>query len=176
LKNTYGFEPQGVLTDRIQAGSVLFTSNLFQVSLETFNAVASAMNFGVVASEIFLPADLDDVLWAVTEAKILMGAEFDTDFSSNIRNYVGVLLAQAGIHNVPSVLSFANNTDLESKVPEILNDPEIERVFWEGQQHDKDFLEAANNVRLKHMFEQLRVLPLKTGSTEFVEQILESIA
>jgi hypothetical protein len=175
VKDAFGFEPKSSLMDRIQAGSSLFTSNLFQVSLETFNAVCNAMNFGVVASETFLPADLDDVLWAVTEARLLMGPDFDDDFSSNIQNYVGVLLAQDGIYKAPSVLSWANIQDVESKVPDTLDDVEMERAFWEEQNRDKENLEAENVYKMKQLLAQIRILPLKTGSAEFVDQILKNM-
>jgi len=175
IKDAFGFEPRTALLDRVQAGASLFTSNLFQVSLETFSAVCNAMNFGAVTSEVFLPADLDDVLWGVTEAKLLMGSDFDSDFSSNIQNYVGVLLGQAGFNKAPSILSFASVKDIPDDVPDTLSDPILERAVYEKDQTDKAEIEQWNSAKIADLLSQIRNLPLQTGSTEFIDQIMEGL-
>jgi hypothetical protein len=177
IKSGFGFEPSHDLLDRINAASVLYTSNLFQLSLETFNAVCNSLNFGSVTSETFLPADLDDVLWGVTEARILLGDTFEeTPFSHNIARYVGMLLSEDGIHEAPSVLAFAEYPEEQSMTDEGLeDDPEAFEMYWQDQKAENENLERLNNVKIFALFRQVEELPLKRGSTDFVREAFRNL-
>lgn len=177
IKGTYGFEPSQDLLDRVNAASVLYTSNLFHLSLETFNAVCNAFNLGTVTSETFLPADLDDVLWGITEARVLTGDMFEeTEFSHNIARYVGALLAESGIRKAPSVLGFAEYPEEASVTDEGLgDDPEAYEMYWQDQKAENDNLERINNVKLMALFQQVSALPLKNGSTDVIRQKIQEL-
>ena len=175
LENTYGFEPSSELQDRIQAGCTLFTSNLFHLSLETFAPVCNALNFGTVTSSSFLPPDLDDVLWGVTEARLLLGEVYDEqDFSHNIARYVGTLLSQGGIRKIPRLLQFAEMSEGEDPDLEGTgDDPEMFQAFWDTQQAERDSLELDNRKQILLLMQQLQHLPLTSGSTDFIRERLE---
>jgi len=171
----FGVEMSTPLQDRVQAACALLTSNLFFVSLETFNTVCNALNFGVATNEVFLPSDLDDVLWGVSEARILMGDDFqDTEFSHNVRLYTGCLLSQSGIRRPPSMLAFAEYPEREAANEEsqLQEDPLFAKVNYDQQQTLKQELEADNNVRILLLFRQLAGLPLKQGDVGFIQDVI----
>jgi hypothetical protein len=174
----FGFEPSQGLLDRVNAASSLYTSNLFHLSLETFSAVCNSLNFGTVTSEMFLPADLDDILWGVTEAKVMTGDMFDdTPFSHNIARYVGALLSDEGIRRPPSVLEFAEYPDHEvDEMTGLEDDPEAFELYWQTQDEERGSLEQINHMKVMALFQQIAGLPLKRGSTEAIQQTLSQIA
>lgn len=176
LKTTFGIQPTAELLDKIQAGSALFTSNLFFVSLETFSMICNALNFGVTTSALMTPADLDDVLWGVTEAYALLGEDADNKFSHNIARYVGCLLDDAGVREVPSILQFAELPDQPGSGNSILeDDAEMAKAYYDRQQDDRQTLESANNTKIMLLFRQLAMLPIRNGSTSFIQQVFQRL-
>jgi hypothetical protein len=178
VASTYGFEPSQGLLDRINAASVLYTSNLFHISLETFAAVCNSLNFGTVTSELFLPADLDDVLWGVTEARVLLGDTYDeTPFSHNIARYVGSLLIDEGVRRPPSMLSFAEYPeDQQAEETGLEDDPDAFSLYWKTQDEERNSLERINNAKLVALMQQITALPLKRGNADMIRETLSGLA
>ena len=175
IASEFGINPDPGLQDRIQAACALLTSNLFFVSLETFNTVCNSLNFGVATNEVFLPADLDDVLWGVTEARILLGDDFKDDgFSHNVRLYTGCLLSQSGVSRPPSMLGFAEFPEGEADNADgnLQIDPLFAKVHYDQQQELRGSLDADNNVRILLLFRQLAGIPLKHGDTGFIQEVI----
>jgi len=174
LKTDFGFEPSPALQDRIQAACSLFTSNLFFVSIETFNPICDTLNFGTTVSNLLVPADLDDVLWGISEARILLGDDFQEDeFSHDVKRYIGLLLSQAGIRKPPKMLEFAEYDAAEAeRYRSELDDELLSEVFWKTQEEDKVRLTRENNVRIMLLFRQLSLLPIRTGDTQFIRELM----
>jgi len=179
ISDDFHITPPQFLLDRVNAGSSIFTSPLFHRSLEAFSQICNVLNFGVVSSKVMVPADLDDVLWGVTEAMLLEGDMFKEEgFSHNIARYVGVLLMEAGIRETPSVLAFAEYDEYEeANLEENLSsaDPVFAKLYWEDQQHTKDTLEVYNQQQLLRLLEQLAVLPIKDAQKELFEAKITKI-
>ena len=174
MRGAFGAEPEDEVFDRIMAGIGIISNNSFFVDVESFMHVCNALNFGVVMSEYWIPADLDDVLWGVTEAKMLLGEDYDEKhFSSDVRRYVGVLLQQEGIKKVPSILQFAElDEDAEATYASFGGDEVMEQTFWDEQQKDKDDLEKLNMERLRAMMAQVATLPIKS---EYIDHLRKTL-
>jgi hypothetical protein len=178
IKNKYGFEPSENLLDMLQAGCSLYTSDLFFKSLETFAPVCNALNFGTVTSELFLPPDLDDVLWGCTEAKIILGETYDDqDFSHNIGRFTGALLDDQGIYQPPRILKFAEYPDeREAMAHDAFLGDEVGYGAWqENQKEENRMLEEWNMRKLRALLVQIKQLPIKTGSTDFINNAISSL-
>lgn len=178
IESEYGIEPTTELQDRIQAGCSLYTSNLFFVSLETFSTICNTLNFGSTTSQILLPADLDDVMWGCSEAMLILGDIYDEkQFSHNVRLFTGALLKEAGFVKPPSILGFAEFTeDMVLRSDEAFAGDEHMRLsFWADQEHEKEMLETWNQGKIIALMQQLKGLPLKNGSPEFIQQTLDRL-
>jgi len=178
LKNRYGFEPSENLLDMIQAGAALYTSNLFFISLETFAPTCNALNFGTVTSELFLPPDLDDVLWGCSEAKIILGDLYETDgFSHNISRFVGALLDEDGIYKPPGILKFAEYPDEHDQLSHdaFEGDATGYGAWQDTQNEERDMMEKWNQRKLRALIVQMKQLPLKAGSTTFLDEALSTL-
>ncbi len=157
--------------DRLMSGIALLKSNAFFVDVQAFMDICNALNFGVVMSNTWIPADLDDVLWGVTEARMLLGDEFnEDDFSHDVKRYVGVLLQEEGINKIPSVLSFAEiDENIEETFESFEGDEVMEQAFWDTQQEEKAQIEQGNQEQLAEYMQQLYALPIES---EFLEGMI----
>lgn len=178
IKESFGIDATDSLLDKIQAGSTVINTNLFHLSLEAFNVSCNTLNLGVAASELMLPADLEDIMWGITEAKILEGDMFEeTAFSHNIARYVGFLLAEAGHNRPPSILKFAEyDEEEERRLSDAFpsEDPLLFNTFWDKQQEDKEDLEKINKIKFHNLVRQLSELPINIDK-EYIQKGLESI-
>lgn len=177
LTEGFGITPSEELLDKLSAASALFTSNLFFHSLEAFAAVCQSLNFGVVIAGQFIPPDLNDIVWGVTEASVLLGDDFAEDtFSHNIATYAGRMLQDNGVPKPPAVLEFAEMDEAEiSRTQEFFagNDLELLRVHDEKVRENARGLEVDRGHQLLAMFSQLTRLPLDHGSTTAIRERLD---
>lgn len=158
--------PAPVALDRFHAAAALLGSDLFFTSLTAFNAVCSTLAFDEPLDGEFYPASLRDIVWGLTEARLLLGpgTAFDEGFSQNIRLYVGKLLEGEGILNPPEIMGFAKLTRLDRPDTQAVADlPELAMVFEASQSETKRELEDYAVQRAYEMFDQIGKLELKTS-------------
>ena len=164
ITDAFNIEASDTLMDRLLAAITVLTSNTVFVDVNSFMMICNSLNRGVLLSNSWVPADLDDVLWGVTEMRMLLGDDFDDkDFSHDIKRYVGILLQQQGIKKVPSVLRFAEfSEDMDEIYDAYGGDAIMEQAFWDSQQKEKDSLEIENQDILSQYMAQLSALPIKS--------------
>jgi hypothetical protein len=162
IREAFSVEPSDALLDRLLAAMAVLSSNSFFVDVKAFTTICNSLNRGVVMSDTWVPADLDDILWAVTEVRFLMGEYYsEEDYSHDVKRYVGVMLQQQGIRKIPSVLSFAEVDDTVTEVYDAYSgDAVMEQAFWDSQQEDRDNLESENIDKIDQYMAQIRTLPL----------------
>jgi hypothetical protein len=164
LADKFGIEPSRALMDKLNAALALLTTELFYKSLEAFTTVCMALSSGVVSSRTFNMADLDDVMWGVTEARLLEGKEvFDAaDWSHDIARYVGVLLSQEGIARPPKILNFAEQDPREVEERDLIlaADLMMAEAYWRRNDEAAGELEQVAMAKLDQLFQQVESLPL----------------
>lgn len=179
FRSDFRIEPPPFLLNRTNAGCALLSGPLFHRSLEVFSQLCNSLNMGAVSSEVLIPADLDDVMWGVTEAMLLEGNLFKEEgFSHSIARYVGVLLSREGIQDPPSVLQFAEYSEREQQQLEdnlLIEDPIFSKLYWETQHQQKDDLEMLNQRKLLLLFEQLNALPIKNMAREGLQKQIKKL-
>ena len=172
LRDEFGIEANETLMDKIGAASALFSTNTFFIDFETFNSVSNVLNLGVTSSSLMLPADLDDALWACTEAKLLLGDLYDDSaYSHDVARYVGFLLTQDGVRNPPPILRFAEYDERgDANTRENTQDEAIHLAYWRGQQEDREMLDQRNRERLADLFDQIAELPIKGMNKQWITE------
>ena len=63
LLATLGVEATDLLSDKLQAANTLLTTNLFHVSLESFNTMVQVFSFQEADFRNFVPAEMDEIAW-----------------------------------------------------------------------------------------------------------------
>ena len=177
IKETFGALPNDDTLDRLYAAVSMLTTNLFFISLEGFNTSCLTLNFKRIYSDTFIPADLGDIMWGITEAKLILGADADKDksneFSRDIRLYVGKVLEDAGILDPPTLLDFAELTKLGPDA-ELLSDlPDLGGLFEAEQADSKSELEHRTLQKVSDLLNQIGSLKLDNSDlSEYKEMMV----
>ncbi len=165
--------------DRLLTACHIMTDNDFYVSPVDFaRGCVSLSGHPCWADTMVLP-DSEDVAWGITEAMLIMPPVSNNEsiFSPEILGLIGGILDEEGILTPPDVLKIADRAgDVMNRVSyEFSDDPEM---FSAIQSVESDRTNAVNHFvrsRLQSLLHQLQSLPLKTGKTEFVRQVLEKL-
>jgi hypothetical protein len=175
MKEEFGSYPSQTLMDKFGAGTALFANDLFFTTLNVFNTICSTFSLEATVTEVFLPADLDAVLWGCTEAKLLLGDIYiDSVFSDDIKSYCGLLLADEGIYNPPAILGFAEYPEgTGTNITDNLStDPIFAALKYEKDEQVKDDIVDLLNKRLLTLLHQIDQLPIEIDR-EFVATMVE---
>ena len=160
-----------ILKDRIMCASTLLGTDMFNNSYQAWSNMCRVLNGSMASGDFAIPPALEDVLWGCTEAKLMTD---DQNFSPDIASYVGSLLSQYGIAKPPVVLSFAlmDPRETEDRDMSLSRDEFAFKIFWDNHNEAMKDLEAFTRERLLKLVAQLRILPLKNGTVDFLKDIV----
>lgn len=100
--------------DKCQAGIVVLTTDQLYRSMESFNALCGPFNGHRAVFNTFDPPDMNETVWLVSEASLMLGDEYRPDwFSSEVRAYVGMILHDSGVRNAHKPMEWAVFPDVE---------------------------------------------------------------
>ena len=157
--------------DRINAALGLLTTNLFWQDPVTFAVTCRTLNrkARVDAS----PPDLDDILWGITEARLITGnpGEDPEPFSDSIQAYVQQLLKMAGVVTAVPTLDFIE----PAKEPNSYDDPEQSLSAYDNSRERVDDLEQGVGTKMITLLKQIKDLHLKISdeAANDLEHLLE---
>lgn len=156
--------------ERLMAAVGVLTSNMFTQDVIALCMTCATLDFERTGGESFVPAGLDEIMWGLTEARLLLGGLDDKEFSDEVCIYVGKLLADEGLENPPDTLSFAVRNDTGVDLETLADLPELSAMFEEDQAASKDMLDMVAMEKLRMLLEQIDELKLATSDlSEFKE-------
>lgn len=177
LVETFGDTPSQDTMDRLAAAMAALTSNLFFISLEGFNTTCVSLNFKRMAGDMFIPASIEDVVWGITEVRLIIGTEEDKDneFSRDIRLYVGKLLEDVGILDPPEMLRFAQLKKLGTDAQVIADLPDLTEVFEANQADSKEELDKYTINKIKLLMDQIAEIKLTQSDLSEFKKLAASL-
>lgn len=179
IDEDFSIEMSSSAFDRLMGAINLLSSDLFFVSLEAFNNICEALNFGPVDGLKFVPCELEDIMWSCTEARLLLGAEeYDNaDWSHDVRRYTALQLTLEGITTSPDILGFAeyNPDELDNKDMLLAQDPLMAGTYQNRQNEELQQLNDAVINNLQVLLKQVASLKLNEGRTVEVNKMLDDI-
>jgi hypothetical protein len=169
VREKYGdVDPDSV--ERLLAAIGVLTSNMFTQDVIALCMTCATLDFERTGKDSFVPAGLDEIMWGLTEARLLLGGLDDKEFSDEVCIYVGKLLADEGLENPPDTLSFAvkNNGGLDKDT--LADLPDLSALFEEDQATSRRTLDMVAMEKLRMLLEQIDSLKLRTSDlAEFKE-------
>lgn len=178
LRDRYKENPRSSSIDRLHAATSILSTKLFFNSLTAFNALCSTLSFDEPVDGEFYPASLREVVWGLTETRLLLGSDGapDTGFARSIRLYVGKLLEGEGILDPPEIMGFAQMTNLRRPDGQMIADlPDITIMFEANQSDSKKDLDNFAIERAYAMFRQIASLQLSTSDLSEFKQMSEQL-
>jgi hypothetical protein len=156
--------------DKIMAAITIVSTNYFYKDVTRFIELCNIFSGDDFQPDEFEPADTGEILWGITEGLLLWPPDDDpedTEFSAEIREYIRQVLNRDGILKPFDVLRLALSGDQSNKVDvEYADDPEMYSAIYSSQQGKTDGLKQVYLENVAALGEQLKVLPLKNGSTQ----------
>jgi len=148
---------------KILALLTALTTDLFYRSPETCSYVCTSLCGDPPNFQVFDPPSLEQLAWGITE--VLLN---DSDtlkpkpelFSTEVRSFIGVMLAYYGIEDPPDVLSVAIPTTKSSN--ELIgdeDDPDIIGAVWQKNKDAADQIREYIAANLLLLIEQLHTTP-----------------
>lgn len=168
-----------VTIDKIMAAITIVTTNYFFKDVTRFIELCNVLAGDDFQPDEFEPADVQEVLWGITEASLLWppDAEGDEDsFSPEIKEYLSQVLRETGVLKPFNVLRLAFDGDQSTRVnADWADDPEMYTAIYESQQQRQDDMEREHYENLNVLRQQLQLLQLDNGSVEQVVQSLDQL-
>lgn len=154
--------------DKIMAAVTILTTNYFFKSVSRFIELCNILSGDDFQPDEFDPADATEILWGVTEAVLIYPVNDDpedTEFSPEVRAYIGETLKAEGIASPPDVLRLGTRADATAHINmNFSDDPEMFQAVWEVQRSKRDDLVTLVKTNLQALAEQLQLLRLNNGS------------
>lgn len=161
IYNETGVYISSAVSDKLQAVSVLHTTDSFENQLEAFVAICRVLNDLPVKDNKFTPAEIDSLLIGCTEAGLNMGEKAEPN--AYIRYYTGTVLEMFGIYDPPAVLSFAEYpVGIQERLKQIRVGGEYaDKSFWIQQKEQKQAFEQDSIRHIQRIIEEVENLPVE---------------
>jgi len=170
LDDVFKVNPDMLLADKINAACTLVGTDLYHKSLEAFTTLNSVLNFKMANPGEFNHNSLEDIMWGVTEARLLEGGEdFERlGFSHDIAGFTASLLSVEGITRPPDILTFAEYrpSELDQRDLILATDQVAAEMYWQRQADENAKLEERAKNNLAALLKQVNELPLANGKAE----------
>lgn len=167
LEQEYGIRLPKLSLDKIMAGVMIRTNDLFFREPYHFIELANVLSGDDFEPDEFEPADSVECAWAITEALLLCPPD-DEDpepFSDDVRRYLGFVLKEEGFVTPPGILRIALDADLSAHMADFADDPELAEGIFQAQQSKAAEVETIMREQLAELTDQLERLPLRQGTT-----------
>lgn len=177
LEKEFGLHLPKITLDKIFAAFTVYTTNYFFKDVGRFIELCNIFAGDDFQPDEFDPADPGEILWGITEAMLIYPVNEDpndTEFSAEIRGYIGEALHRDGLVKAPDVLRLGTRGNAEATMrSDFDDDPEMYGALWKVQQGRGDDLKTMVKTNLREMAMQLQLLPLENG--ELKQETLQQL-
>lgn len=146
--------------DKVMMMCALYSSNQFFRDVSTFLATCNAFSGTAVDPELFDPATVDEMSWAVTEARL---NGFEDEFSDDIKAYVGIQAGTEGFDRLPKVLSWGDSP-MKEEAPEII-DGDMYAAQFSQDTADIAIVESECEQKKMALLTRLKEFPFRNKDT-----------
>lgn len=172
LEQDFSIQVPKCTLDKLMAAISTLTSNQFYKDVQTFVDYCNIFSGNDFDPGEFDPADPAEILWGVTEACLIYPPNNDpqdTEFSAEVRTYIGQVLETEGILNPPDVLRLGLRRVTSDHVrADYADDPEMYSAIWKAQEGKQGELTEMLRRNLAEMAMQLKLLSLQHGNVDGV--------
>lgn len=143
--------------NKLNAALGLFSTNLFWQDPITFGITCRTFNRAPRVDTA--PPDLDDIVWGVTEARLIIGGQGESEdkFSDEVKAYIQQLLKMDSIVTEVPTLSFVE----PPTVPNTYDDSNYMMSMLDSSKERANDLEEGASVKMITMLKQIKDLHIK---------------
>ena len=177
MQEDFSVELPEINCDKLQALITAYTTNLFFKSAETFHHICGALSNYDMNVELWEPLAPEVLLWGMYEVLLNVAdtnmSDVLTEFSDEVRAYIGVSLNEDGMADGPDLLAIG--TGGNNAVDQWADDEVMFKGVWQNQQDAKTQVLKEIGVRLTALVVAIDTAPLgKKGKDweKFKKQVI----
>lgn len=164
LQDDLGSPVPDVNLSKLLALQLHIQTDRFYTRLADFIRICNVLS-GATTPDPDDPADVDEIVWALTEALLVEPPDTEEPFSMEIRRYIGEKLKDEGFLEPPDLLRLGIRTDRwQAILPSFQDRPELQRKIRESAQAKNDEIMKMLRTRLAALLDQLKGLRLESGA------------
>lgn len=179
----FGADIPDVNRDKIWALVTVLTTDGVYKSLETFLPIANTLNGAEADFSQYDPVTGEEAAWALTEIFLNdppeEGLPFAARFSHEIRRYIGITLQTEGITEPNGLLRQVAEFDkVTTTIVEGITmgaDEAMFQMYEQRQAEQKAEIDSYVSEMTRLLIHQLQQLPLQSGSTRNLDQLLRQV-
>lgn len=166
--------------NKIQALALTITSDQPFNDWLVFNNTCEALNDDPVNPDVLDIATPEQMAWAVMEMALNSDAEDQQQFSTDVRTFMGVVLAGNGILTLPKSLTMAILPDYASDQSMISEDPILYSGFVTTQEENRHFINKYLEDQFDRLMTQLSMVTLdhrdESSWNDFAKKVADKLA
>lgn len=148
------------------------TTDRFYTRLADFIRICNVLS-GATTPDPDDPADVDEIVWAMTEALLVEPPDTAEPFSMEIRRYIGEKLKDEGFLDPPDLLRIGVRTDpWQLILPGFQDRPDLQQKIREAAAAKNQEIMVMLKKRLSTLLAQLQSLQLTNGDLSELAQRL----
>lgn len=161
LRAEVGAEPPQAELDKLLAACAVLLSDEYRALEDRFTAVAHALAGNGLQYEVYEPASVAELAWAVAETCLLDPPDGPPAeaFSPGVRALISETLREEGFLSAPAVLK--GLAEPPSPSLDFTDDPELYSAVYQTQRDRAAEVESVVRHNLRELSRQLSALPLR---------------
>jgi hypothetical protein len=140
LQEDFDCEISDLQSDKIQAGIVILTTDLYETNIQIFETMNYLLNHQPDDIEELNPLEAEELICGLTEAYLIRGEKLD--FSPEVRTYAGLIFYNYGMHKPPTLFPDALMQEREGDDSE--KNEALQELFEEKIRITKEYLDHAH--------------------------------
>lgn len=171
LQDDFDAKIPRVNCDKIQALITCYTTNMFQVSVETFSQICNVLSGAEADFRVWDMVTPEEAIWGIYEVSLNTGiglpeGEKPPEFSHEVRRYLGVILKREGISSPPDVLRLAEMDEGLVDAAQWADEPDLFNAVHDKQNKEEAELLNFLGSRLIELIQELGALPFVQRGNE----------
>lgn len=151
---------------RLMAMLAAVHTDLFYQSLPSFIEICNVLSGQAASPGLFDPADPYEISWAVTEVGLIDPPDDDTQFSEEIRAYMGFMLHEHGFFSPPNAMAMAIMPDASMVPSQVTDDPELLPTIVQNDIERAAEIDMMLRENVAELAEQMRPFIVKEDSAD----------
>ncbi len=176
INEEFGITVPDCNLSKLLALALHLSSDRFYKRLADFIRICNVLS-GATAPDPDDPADVDEIVWAMTEAMLVEPPDEPEPFTQEIRRYIGEKLKDEGFLDPPDLLRIGIRTDnWRQSLAEFSDRPDLlHKIKAAADAKNAEIMQMLKG-RLSALLEQLGALRLESGdTTQLVQKVVANL-
>jgi hypothetical protein len=175
IHDNWRVTPTEANRDKIWAMATAMTTDMFTSNFSCFNHICAALSGAGASFEKFVPSDITEICWALSEIALMDPDTAKQPFNEEIKSYILLKMEDESLQKIPKILSrHITRANLEHEVEDSLQNEAVDmKAFWNDQHRKLLSIDTHVQERMMLLINQVVQLPLKNAAPGAQQDLLK---